>query len=67
MGAGEIAARFAHSWPTTTRHLRVLEEAGLLEHAKVGRTRVYRINRVRLAVLSDWLAWFDAGPANRKT
>jgi DNA-binding MarR family transcriptional regulator len=30
--AGEIAARFAHKWPTTTRHLRVLEEAGLVQH-----------------------------------
>ena len=25
--AGEIAGRFAHKWPTTTRHLRVLEDA----------------------------------------
>jgi DNA-binding transcriptional ArsR family regulator len=28
--AGEIAGRFAHKWPTTTRHLRVLEHAGLI-------------------------------------
>ena len=24
MAAGDIAGRFAHTWPTTTRHLRVL-------------------------------------------
>lgn len=26
--AGYIAQRFAHAWPTTTRHLRGLEDAG---------------------------------------
>ena len=30
MTAGEIAAMFAHAWQTTTRHLQVLEAAGLL-------------------------------------
>jgi len=58
MPAGEIAGRFAHAWPTTSRHLKVLEAAGLLEHEKVGRTVVYRISRARLAVLQEWLAWF---------
>jgi DNA-binding transcriptional ArsR family regulator len=59
MTAGEIAGRFAHAWPTTTRHLRVLEKAGLLRHRKVGRSRLYRVERSRLALLHDWLAWFD--------
>ena len=58
MAAGEIAGRFAHAWPTTTRHLKVLESAGLLEHEKVGRTVLYRLNRARLALLQEWLAWF---------
>jgi DNA-binding transcriptional ArsR family regulator len=58
MPAGEIAGRFAHAWPTTTRHLKVLESAGLLEHEKVGRSVVYRINRSRLALLQEWLGWF---------
>jgi DNA-binding transcriptional ArsR family regulator len=30
MTAGEIADRFACSWPTTTHHLRILEAAGLV-------------------------------------
>jgi DNA-binding transcriptional ArsR family regulator len=59
MTAGDIAGRFAHAWPTTTRHLRVLEEAGLIHHEKRGRTRVYRIDRRRLALVRDWLGWFD--------
>jgi DNA-binding transcriptional ArsR family regulator len=58
MAAGEIAGRFAHAWPTTTRHLKVLEGAGLLEHEKLGRTVVYRISRSRLALLREWLGWF---------
>lgn len=57
--AGELAARFEHAWPTTTRHLRVLENAGLLRHQRVGRTRRYELNRERLALLTEWLAWFD--------
>jgi DNA-binding transcriptional ArsR family regulator len=59
MTAGEIARRFAHAWPTTTRHLRVLEKAGLLHHRKRGRTRVYRIKRDRLDVVGEWIAWFQ--------
>jgi DNA-binding transcriptional ArsR family regulator len=57
--AGEIAARFEHKWPTTTRHLRVLEEAGLLRQEKLGRTRVYTLDKNRLALVTEWLGWFD--------
>lgn len=56
--AGELAARFEHAWPTTTRHLRVLEDAGLLRHEKRGRTRVYTLDRDRLALVTEWLGWF---------
>jgi len=56
--AGAIAARFAHTWPTTTRHLRVLEEAGLLRQEKRGRERHYTVAKERLALVSDWLNWF---------
>jgi DNA-binding transcriptional ArsR family regulator len=59
MTAGEIAKRFSHAWPTTTRHLRLLEAAGLLSHEKVGRGRLYQINQSRLDVVKEWLAWFD--------
>ena len=62
MPAGEIAGRCAHAWPTTTRHLKVLESAGLLQHEKVGRTVVYSINPARLAVLGEWLSWFGDLP-----
>ena len=56
MTAGEIAAIFEHAWQTTTRHLRVLERAGLLSHEKKGRTRIYKIQHKRLELVRDWLA-----------
>jgi DNA-binding transcriptional ArsR family regulator len=62
MTAGEIADMFEHAWPTTTRHLQVLESAGLLRHDRQGRTRVYRIDRRRLELARDWLAWFSKDP-----
>ena len=59
MTAGEIAAMFPHTWQTTTRHLQVLEAAGLLAHERMGRMRVYRLQRKRLATVSEWLAHFQ--------
>ena len=59
MTAGDIDKRFGHAWPTTTRHLRVLEAAGLVSMKKSGRTRVYRLQAKRLEVIKEWLAWFE--------
>ena len=59
MTAGEIANTFDHAWPTTTRHLQVLESAGLLRHEREGRTRRYRIDVRRLNLVRDWLARFS--------
>ncbi len=58
MSSGRIAALFKHAWPTTTRHLRVLEQAGVLRHERRGRERLYRIDRKKLELARDWLAWF---------
>ena len=59
MSAGEIAGRFQCSWPTVTRHLRVLEKAGLLTHEKQGRNRSYRLDIERLGLVREWLEWFE--------
>lgn len=68
MAAGDIADRFACAWPTTTRHLRVLESAGLVRVEKRGRERVYRLNRERLlGVAGEWLAWFRTSDRFRTT
>lgn len=60
MTAGEIVERFDCSWPTMTRHLQILEEAGLIRVEKVGRERHYILNRQKLQrVVGGWLNWFD--------
>lgn len=63
MSAGDIAKRFAYAWPTISRHLRILEDAGLLTHEKQGTSRYYRVNHERLRLARDWFGWFeeDAG------
>jgi DNA-binding transcriptional ArsR family regulator len=58
MKAGDIAALFKHAWPTTTRHLQVLESAGLIVHERQGRERLYRVDKKRMELARDWLAWF---------
>ena len=57
--AGEIADRFSCKWPTVTRHLKVLESAGLVEVNPQGRERIYRLNEQRLvSIIDDWTQWF---------
>jgi DNA-binding transcriptional ArsR family regulator len=63
MSAGDIAKRLAHTWPTTTRHLRVLEDAKLLTHEQRGRARIYHINPRKIQVIEEWLGWFAASAA----
>ena len=53
MTAGEIAAMFEHAWPTTTRHIRVLQSAELIQQERQGRTRIYRLDRHRLDLVRD--------------
>jgi DNA-binding transcriptional ArsR family regulator len=71
--SGYFAARFAHSWPTTTRHLKVLEDAGLVRVRREGRGSFYRLDRDRLwQVVGNWLdqltpvepgrKWASSGP-----
>ena len=59
MSAGEIADRFGCSWPTTTRHLNILRESGLISVEKQGRERVYTLDRKKLTeTVGEWLHWF---------
>jgi DNA-binding transcriptional ArsR family regulator len=58
--AGDIARRFACSWPTTTRHLAVLQDAGLVRVEREGRERFYTLEGERLRrVVGGWLAHFE--------
>ncbi len=67
MTAGEIAGRFSCTWPTTTRHLRILEDAGLVRVDKRGREWVYVLQTERVReVVSGWLNWFELPPQRSK-
>jgi DNA-binding transcriptional ArsR family regulator len=59
MTSGDIAARFDCSWPTTTRHLRILEEARLVRVESRGRERIYVLDVDRLVdVAGGWVLRF---------
>ena len=66
MTAGAIADMFRHAWPTTSRHLGVLEAAGMVSHKREGRTRIYCIERRKLDLVRAWLDWFAKDPTGRK-
>ena len=59
MTAGDIAGRFAHAWPTTTRHLKVLQDAGLITQERRAQARLYRISVRKLDVVTQWITWFS--------
>ena len=52
---GELARPFAITLPSFMKHVRALEEAGLIRTAKSGRVRTCTLDRDRLAVVGDWL------------
>lgn len=59
MIAGDIVKRFSYKWPTITRHLQQLEEAGLLTCTRDGRELTYEINTEKLkTVVNNWMKWF---------
>ncbi len=44
LNVSEIARRLSINYETTSRHLKVLEEEGILQHKVFGRIRLYRFN-----------------------
>jgi DNA-binding transcriptional ArsR family regulator len=52
----ELAAPFAMGLPSFLKHLRILEEDGLITTEKVGRVRICRVNTARLAAAESWLS-----------
>ena len=65
--AGDLAARFEQSWPTTTRHLTVLVKSGMVTMRKSGRERLYQIDRDRLVGgLGLWLHKIEIGISDHR-
>src|SRR5271154_974419 len=52
---GELVAATGLSQPNTSRHLRVLREAGLVTVRSEGRRRVYELRPQGFAELAGWL------------
>jgi DNA-binding transcriptional ArsR family regulator len=53
---GELAAPFDVSGPAISRHLRVLEEAGLVSRQKEGRVHRLRLEREAMHEALGWIA-----------
>jgi DNA-binding transcriptional ArsR family regulator len=53
---GELAKPLPMSLPAVSKHLRILEGAGLVARRKVGRTHVLRLVPAALEPAQDWIA-----------
>jgi DNA-binding transcriptional ArsR family regulator len=56
---GELAEPFAMSCAGASKHVKVLEEAGLLSRRKVGRTHLIQLNAGPLAEAERWLRQWE--------
>ena len=52
---GELAEPFAMSQPAISKHLKVLERAGLISRGRDGRRRPSRLEGAPLAEATEWL------------
>jgi len=51
----DIAAPFAMSLPAVSKHLQVLERAGLISRGRDAQWRPARLNAISLAPAADWI------------
>ena len=52
-----LAAPYPIALPTFMRHLRVLEDSGLVRTTKKGRSRICQLDMAAMAEAQGWLAW----------
>ena len=55
---GELARPLRISWPAVTRHLRVLERAGLLQRRRSGRNHVLTLEPKPMKQAGAWIATY---------
>ncbi|MEU0477950.1 metalloregulator ArsR/SmtB family transcription factor [Streptosporangium sp. NPDC006013] len=53
---GDLAREFPMTLPSFMKHVRTLEENGLIRTVKLGRVRTCVLNHDRLALVDGWLA-----------
>jgi len=64
--SGEIAGRFESSWPTISRHLAVLREAGLVSTSRRGSEIHYELNTsVFEDLVQHLMEWVKPAAAKR--
>jgi DNA-binding transcriptional ArsR family regulator len=56
---GELAAPFAMSFAAASKHVKVLEQAGLIRRRIAGRTHLCRIEAAPLAAADAWLRFYE--------
>jgi DNA-binding transcriptional ArsR family regulator len=56
---GELAQPFAMSFAGVSKHVKVLEEAGLVHRRKAGRIHYCRLEAARLAEAEAWLRHYE--------
>jgi DNA-binding transcriptional ArsR family regulator len=54
--AGELGRRFRSAQPTISKHLKVLEQAGLVERTVEGRVHRFRLREKPLDAAAGWIA-----------
>jgi DNA-binding transcriptional ArsR family regulator len=59
MAVGAIVDDLSMSQPQVSKHLRVLNEVGLVRCRAEGRRRLYRLEPARLRPLNEWLAKYE--------
>ena len=57
---GELAAPFRLSQPTVSKHLMVLEHAGLIEQGRDAQRRPRRLRPEAIKTIADWVEPFRA-------
>ena len=65
--SGEIASRFESSWPTISRHLAILREAGLVNAERSGQAIHYELNTSVFQELVQHLMSWSAPVRGAKT
>jgi DNA-binding transcriptional ArsR family regulator len=56
---GELAEPFDISLAAVSKHIKVLEGAGLVNRTISGRTHVFRLSPARLAEATEWLRYYE--------
>jgi DNA-binding transcriptional ArsR family regulator len=58
--ASELGRQFRSAQPTISKHLKVLEQAGLVERTVEGRVHLFRLRRQPLQDAGGWIARHQA-------